>query len=102
MTYILLLSQKAWYLSAIDIQNIKVENKPHCRTSKYWKNICLNDAWKNVGSLQTEHTYSGVCHEAVVAHWGSAGSANSIPLYSKHLNESSAWIKRVLLVEGIL
>lgn len=39
MTYILLLSQKAWYLSAVDMLNIKVEDKLHClmrqNTEKY-------------------------------------------------------------------
>lgn len=36
--------------------------------------------------LKTEHTCSGICHEAVVGLWGSADSANSVHLYYEHLN----------------
>ena len=50
------------------------------------KNICLHDAWRNVGPLQTEHTCSRICHKAVMGLWG---SANSVFLYYEHL--SVAW-----------
>lgn len=36
--------------------------------------------------LKTEHTYSGICHEAVAGLWGPADSANSVPLYYEYLN----------------
>lgn len=38
----------------------------------------------------------GVCHEAVVGLWGSADSANSVPLYYKRLN--IAWALAVFTV----
>lgn len=72
MTYVFLLSQKAQYLSPIDMQNVKTENKPHCFTCQNTvKNICLGDAWKNVGPLQTEHTCGGICHQSVMGFGGS-------------------------------